>query len=78
MRHFLSDLDVIIFYTMIVGIFYSAGVLFLYPINGLWIHFAIFLFVVCLCEIVLVCHRYLKRKYVNDRMKSLVESMKVE
>lgn len=78
MRYSFLELDMIIFYTIIAGIFYSIGVLFSYPINGLWIHFAIFLFVVCLCEIVFISHKYLKRKYMSDRMKTLVGSMKVE
>lgn len=80
MRHlvtFLVYLDKFGMYTLTAGILYSIVAL-LINTNNLRSHFMTVLAIIFLGYLALVSHTYLKRKHVNDRMKNIVKSMKVE
>lgn len=65
------------FYALAGGILYAIGVLTLNP-NELRIHFVTLFVILFLGEVALLFHRYLKQKFMSDRMKNIVQSMKVE
>lgn len=63
-------------FTLTGGIFYSIGILILNP-TDFRIHFLILLVILILAQITLLSYMYLKQKFVSDRMKDIMKSMKV-